>query len=178
MVKSSVVIVMKKEERRRKILDLLSRTDSEISGNRLAKILGVTRQIIVQDISVLRSMNYNIISLARGYKLIKKNDGVKRIIAVKHSKERIKEELMCVVQNGGKVLDVIVEHPVYGEIKGNINVSNEDEVEKFIGMVETSGAIPLLSLSNGVHLHTIEAKDEETIERIVSNLDRKKFVLK
>ncbi|MGC8544685.1 transcription repressor NadR [Athalassotoga sp.] len=169
---------MRKEERRRKILDLLSKSDLEISGDQLAKVLGVTRQIIVQDIGVLRSMNYNIISLARGYKLIKKNDGIKRIIVVKHSKEKIKEELMCVVQNGGRVLDVIVEHPVYGELKGNINVSNEDEVEKFIGMIETSSAMPLLSLSNGVHLHTIEAKDEETIKRIISILDKKKFILK
>ena len=169
---------MKKEERRRKIIDLLSKSDSEISGDQIAGILGVTRQIIVQDIGVLRSMNYNIISLARGYKLMKKNDGIKRIIAVKHSKEKIKEELMCVVQNGGRVLDVIVEHPIYGEIKGNINVSNEDEVEKFMGMIETSVAMPLLSLSNGVHLHTIEAKDEETINRIILALDRKKFILK
>lgn len=169
---------MRKEERRRKILDLLSKSNSAISGERLAETFGVTRQVIVQDISVLRSMNYDITSLSRGYILSRRNEGTKRMVAVKHSKERIREELMCVVQNGGTVLDVIVEHPVYGEIRGNINVSNEDEVERFMGMFETSFAVPLLSLSNGVHLHTIMAKDEEDIERIISVLDKNKFILK
>jgi transcriptional regulator of NAD metabolism len=169
---------MKKEERRKKIIDLLSHSNSELSGEKLARLLGVTRQVIVQDINVLRSMNYDINSMARGYILNKGDNGVRRVIAVKHTKNKIKEELNCIVENGGKVIDIIVEHPVYGEIRGNINVANKDDVEKFIGLLETSSAIPLLSLSNGIHLHTIQAKDDETIEKIIKALDRKKFILK
>ncbi len=169
---------MRKEERRKKIILQLSKSDSELSGEKLAESFKVTRQVIVQDIAVLRSMGYPIISMARGYMLAKDESGIKKVVAVKHDKDRIREELTTIVENGGRVVNVIVEHPIYGEITGNIDVRTHDDIEKFLGMLETASAVPLLSLSNGVHLHTIQAKDKETMQRIIDALEEKKFILK
>ncbi len=170
---------MKKAERRKKIIELLSNSDSEISGEKMAAFLGVTRQVIVQDMAILKSQGYSISSMSRGYLLNKKaqNEGIKMLIAVRHKKEQIKEELDCIVENGGKVLDVIVEHPVYGEITGNIGVESYDDVERFISRLETSKALPLLSLSDGVHLHTIQVKDKDDAQKIISALKKKNFIL-
>ncbi len=170
---------MRKAERRKKIIEILSSSDSEISGEKMAELFGVTRQVIVQDIAILKSQGYDISSMSRGYLLNKhaQIEGIKMLIAVKHKKERIKEELECIVENGGKVLDVIVEHPVYGEITGNIGVESYDDVERFISRLETSKALPLLSLSDGVHLHTIQVKDKDDAQKIISVLKSKNFIL-
>jgi len=82
-----------------------------------------------------------------------------------------------VVRKGGRVVDVIVEHPVYGEIRGMIDVSNEDEVLKFLNLMRASKTEPLLVLSGGVHLHTIEAPDEGTLDEIVEELRKKGFLI-
>ena len=170
---------MKKDERRKKILELLSQSQKELSGKYLASRFNVTRQVIVQDISILKSQGYNITSTTRGYLLNEKErKGVKKVVAVKHFVGRIREELQCVVENGGEVIDVIVEHPLYGEIRGNIAVKTMDDVEKFMSAFKTSNATPLLSLSNGVHLHTIMAEDEETMEKVLEALDKNHFLLK
>ncbi len=172
---------MEKGERRKKIVELLSTSTKELSGKYLATLLGVTRQVIVQDISILKSQGYDITSTARGYVLMNfKNEkkGITKIIAVKHPRERIREELECVIENGGKVLDVIVEHPLYGELRGNISIGTLDEVEKFMSALKTSNATPLLSLSNGVHLHTIETDNEESMKKVLKALSERHFLLK
>ncbi len=169
---------MKKNERREEILKMLANNRSEMNGEYLASIFGVTRQIIVQDIAILKSKGHEITSTTRGYILNEKiTAGVKKIIVVRHSKERIRDELECVVENGGEVLDVMVEHPLYGEIHGNINIKTLDDVAKFMGAFETSSATPLLSLSNGIHLHTIIANDLNILERITKALEEKHFIL-
>jgi transcriptional regulator of NAD metabolism len=81
------------------------------------------------------------------------------------------------VRNGGRIVVVIVEHPVYGEIRGIIDVSSEEEVLKFVNLMEMAKTEPLLTLSGGVHLHTIEAPDEETMERIMRELKKKGFLI-
>lgn len=169
---------MTRDERRKEILKMLSSSQVELSGKYLASKFGVTRQIVVQDIAVLKSEGCKITSTTRGYLLNEKErKGVIKVIAVQHSEKRIKEELECIVENGGEVLDVIVEHPLYGELKGNIAVKTLDDVEKFMGAFKTSNATPLLSLSNGVHLHTIAAKNEKTMEKIFKSLEEKHFIL-
>ncbi len=150
----------------------------ELSGKYLASIFDVTRQIIVQDIAILKSEGHKITSTTRGYILNKKDrKGVIKVIAVQHSEERIKEELKCIVENGGEVVDVIVEHPLYGEMKGNIAVKTLDDVERFMSAFKTSNATPLLSLSSGVHLHTIAASNEATMKKILEALEKRHFFL-
>ncbi|MFU2158327.1 MULTISPECIES: transcription repressor NadR [Caldisericum] len=165
-----------KEGRIKEILKLLE-DNVPISGTVLANKLGVTRQIIVQDIAVLKSRGYNIISTARGYILNSKTPKFVRLVAVKHEKSDIRKELEIIVSNGGEVLDVIVEHPVYGEIKGYLNLKTLDDVKAFITAMETSHAEPLLTLSHGIHLHHIGGESEEILDRIEQKLKEEGILL-
>lgn len=166
-----------RQERLKSIVRILERSKEPVSGAQLAEELSVSRQVIVQDIAYLRSLGYNIVATPRGYVLAGGKSGVSRLVAVKRAPEEIKEELLCVVRNGGRIVDVIVEHPVYGEIRGIIDVSSEEEVLKFVNLMEMAKTEPLLTLSGGVHLHTIEAPDEETMERIMRELKKKGFLI-
>lgn len=165
-----------KEERLENLLKLLE-SNRPVSGNFLAEKLGVTRQIIVQDIAILRSRGFDIISTARGYILNKQQPRFVRLIAVKHTKEDIRKELEIIVENGGEILDVIVEHPLYGEIRGIINVKTKDEIKMFLSQMETSNAEPLLTLSHGIHLHHIGSESLENLNKIEEKLKEIGFLL-
>jgi len=158
-------------ERKNEILEILKRAKAPIKGKELAEKFGVSRQIIVSDISQLREEGYRIVSTRDGY-ILDTGGKVRRIIAVKHSSEEIYDELKTIVENGGKVIDVIVEHPLYGEITGRIDVSTIDDVEKFMTLLKISNTKPLLEISGGIHLHTIEAPDEKTMEKILNAIEK------
>ena len=81
------------------------------------------------------------------------------------------------ILGGGVVEDVIVEHPLYGEIKGMLMVSNYNELEKFIDKYENQKAKLLSVLTNGIHLHTISAENNENIELIISDLKKNNFII-
>ncbi|MGB9679500.1 MAG: transcription repressor NadR [Thermoanaerobacteraceae bacterium] len=170
---------MNSQERRNSIVDILSKTLEPISGSELAKKFNVTRQIIVQDVAILRAEGVKIISTPQGYiKDFSTNGGfIKKVFAVRHDYDRTEEELNLIVDNGGKVLDVIVEHPFYGEIKGLLMVSSRYEVKQFMRYIENGKTTLLSSLTEGVHLHTVEAKDLETLERIQKALKEKGFLI-
>ena len=172
-----VILSMAREERLKKLQTLLEEADSPLSGEHLSTIFRVSRQAIVQDVAKLRNRGLQILSTPQGYVLPKNSKVFKRIIAVKHAPEDITSELMTIVALGGRVIDVIVEHPIYGEIRGNINVTTRDEVVKFVTLMQSSGQNPLLSLSQGFHLHTIEADSEECLDKIEKALKDKGFLL-
>ncbi len=158
-------------ERKYQILELLKKSKTPVKGKYLAELFDVSRQIIVSDIAQLREEGHKIVATRDGY-LYDSGNRVRRVVAVKHSSKDIYDELRRIVENGGKVLDVIVEHPVYGEITGRIDVSTLDEVEKFVSLLASSGTKPLSEISNGVHLHTIEAPDEETMKKILKAISK------
>jgi len=158
-------------ERRHLILEMLKKSKTPVKGKDLAEYFDVSRQIIVSDIAQLREEGHNIVSTRDGY-LYDAGNKVRKVVAVKHSAKDIYDELKRIVENGGKVLDVIVEHPLYGEITGRIDVSTLDEVEKFVSLLMSSGTKPLSEISNGIHLHTIEAPDEESMARILKALKK------
>ncbi|MDI3310062.1 MAG: transcription repressor NadR [Thermoanaerobacterium sp.] len=167
---------MNSAERRDRILDILKAEEGPVKGNRLADILGVTRQIIVQDIAILRAEGIKILSTPQGYILSSSDKGkYTKVIASKHYFDRTEEELNTIVDNGGKVLDVIVEHPLYGEIRGLLMISSRYDVERFMDSVENGKATLLSSLTEGVHLHTIEADSKEVLDRIEKKLKEKGF---
>jgi hypothetical protein len=152
-------------EKKDKILNILMSRETPIKGKELAKLIGVSRQMIIQYISKLKTEGYNITSTRDGY-ILEREKGIRKMIAVKHSSDEIEDELFSIVKAGGKILDVIVEHPIYGEIKGRIDVENENDIIKFLSLLKTTHATPLLELSNGIHIHTIEVKDDETFEKV------------
>ena len=96
-----------------------------------------------------------------------------RVFAVKHSPEDIRDELNAIVDCGGKVLDVIIEHPVYGEFKASLMMSSRRDVEIYLAAMEKEGAEPLSKLTEGVHLHTVEADSIEILDNIEKVLEQR-----
>ncbi|SNX53103.1 transcription repressor NadR [Thermoanaerobacterium sp. RBIITD] len=165
-------------ERRNKIKEILKNTKGPIKGTSLASMMDVTRQVIVQDIAILRAEGLKVLSTPQGYVLdVLEKSKLKRVIASKHYYDRTEEELNIIVDNGGKVLDVIVEHPYYGELKGLLMLSSRYDVEKFMECLKDGKASLLSSLTEGIHLHTIEADSKETLDRIEKELKAKGFLI-
>jgi transcriptional regulator of NAD metabolism len=170
---------MNSADRRNKIKEILKNTKEPIKGTYLASMMDVTRQVIVQDIAILRAEGLKVLSTPQGYLLdVAEKNRYKKVIACKHYFDRTEEELNIIVDNGGKVLDVIVEHPYYGELKGLLMLSSRYDVEKFMKCVRGGKALLLSTLTEGVHLHTIEADSNEILERIEDKLGEKGFLIK
>lgn len=164
--------------RRDKIMELLQKSSEPVSGTELAKILKVSRQVIVQDIALLRSVNKNILATTRGYLLYnEKNHKSNRVFIVKHAKEAMEDELCTIVDNGGSVLDVIVVHNIYGEIKVDLVIKNRQNVYDFIKKITKEGATPLNELTDGTHFHTVEAETEEILDEIEKALREKGYLV-
>ncbi|QTA37937.1 transcription repressor NadR [Thermosipho ferrireducens] len=155
-----------------KILDILKNARGPVKGKVLAEKLGVSRQIIVQDISSLKVKGYKIFSTRDGYILEKDENTVRKMVAVKHTADEIYDELFSIVNAGGKIIDVIVEHPIYGEITGRIDIGSSDDIAKFMSLLKSTGATPLLELSGGIHIHTIEAPDESTMKKVLKAIQK------
>jgi len=162
------------EERRKYIINLFKKEKKAITGNHLAEMFEVTRQVIVKDIAILRAEGLEIVSTHAGYKL-KNNKNIK-IIAVKHKKEDIRKELETIVKNGGKILDITVEHPIYGELTGNLSLESEEDIEIFMAKIINSK--PLAIVNDGLHLHRLEVPDEETFSKIKHALDELGILVK
>lgn len=169
---------MKADERRSNIIEMLMKEKRAIKGTTLAESFNVTRQIIVKDIAILRAKGNNIIATPDGYMINEDNSNrVKSVIAVNHNDEEVIKELEIVVKYGGIIEDVIVEHPLYGEIRGILMIKNLNDLNKFKNSLNQIDAKPLSMLTNGVHLHTISADSVENMELIEEELKESGFIL-
>lgn len=172
---------MEGDTRREKILEILHEEKSPVSGTELAVKLGVSRQVIVQDIALLRATNKNILSTNKGYILFVENENGnkrKRTYKVKHKDEEILDELNTVVDFGGKVIDVVVEHDIYGQIAVDLIINSRADAEAFVKKLEKYKTKPLNDLTHGVHFHTVEADSEEILDRIEAALGKKGYLIK
>ena len=170
---------MEGKKRREKLISLLQQADAPVSGTDLAKLLGVSRQVIVQDIALLRAVDKNILSTNKGYVLYvpePENGRVKRSFAVSHNKEQIQDELYTIVDYGGKVLDVVVEHDIYGQIMVDLILCNRLDVDEFVERIKTSKSRPLKVLTDGEHWHTVEADSEKVLDKIEGKLREKGYL--
>ncbi|MCY6960447.1 transcription repressor NadR [Clostridium brassicae] len=162
---------MNAEERRKYIEKLLRSCNTPKKGQDIAEELNVTRQIIVKDVAILRARGAEIIATPEGYLIPRdENKKVEKILPLCHDRDNIEDELKAIVKYGGVIKDVIIEHPLYGEIKAMLMIKTLYDVESFINKVKQYDAEPLLALTKGIHLHTIEADTEEIINKIVSEL--------
>lgn len=165
---------MSKEERRAQIMTFLKEAKTPVTGGALSESLGVTRQVIVGDVAVLRARGEEIIATPQGYLLHKESaaSAHRKTVAVRHSgsNEELALELNLIVDLGGTVVDVLVEHPLYGEISANLQLSSRYDVNQFILKMEELQAEPLLVLTDGYHLHTIEAPNSEIMGTIEEKL--------
>ncbi len=164
-------------DRRDNILKLLLDSSEPLKGSDIAKKYFVTRQIIVKDIAILRAKGKNIIATPDGYIINKNENKVKAIIAVTHTEEEMFDEMNIVIKYGGIIEDVIVEHPLYGEITGMLMIKNYNELNKFIEKYKKQRAKLLSVLTNGVHLHTIAAETNDDINLIISELRKCNFIV-
>lgn len=166
------------EQRRKTLLQLLGDAGEPLSGTALARRLGVSRQVIVQDIALLRATDRDILSTARGYLLYRPSSPrCNRCFMVSHTTGQIADELNTIVDLGGKVLDVIVTHPIYGTITVDLIISNRKDVQDFVRKIETKQTKPLKELTDDIHYHTVEAESEEALDSIEQALSEKKYLL-
>ena len=151
-----------------------------MNGQSLAEYFHVTRQIIVQDIAVLRANGAPILSTNRGYiyKENKANPFVHKLFKVKHKEEDMEPELLAIVDNGGRVQNILIDHPVYGEIETLLKLSCRRDVEHFLNQAESSDFRPLSELTDGIHYHLVEAENEQDLLYIEKALDQLGYLVK
>lgn len=168
---------MNAEQRRMMILQLLQEADAPLSGSALAKELGVSRQIVVQDMALLRAKtDLEIISTYQGYVLLKKKTPCTRVFKVRHGTERTKEELQLIVDLSGRVEDVFVYHRVYGVVRGQLDIASRRDVAAFMERLADSSSAPLMLITDDFHYHTVTAEDEATLDQIEKSLKERNFL--
>ena len=166
---------MKTKERRELLLNILNKSANPIKGDELANTLNVSRQVIVQDIALIRATGVDIIATPQGYIIYKKieelNETIKTIECKNHSnRDEFYNELRTIVDLGGEVKNVIVKHPIYGEIKVDLDIASNRDIDEFMKKASNDEFKQLSILTKESHLHTIEAKNEEILDEIISSL--------
>ena len=166
---------MKAQERRKTIINILLSEDRPIPGGELSEKCGVSRQIIVQDIAVLKGQGFDILSTHNGY-LVQKSPFKDRVFKVKHSTEQTEDELSTIVELGGTVVDVFVWHKVYGKMSAPLNVFSELQIKQFIEGIRAGKSTELMNITGGYHYHTVRAEKEETLDLIAEVLSKKGYI--
>ncbi len=166
---------MKAQDRRKGIVDHLLTSGSAVSGKSLSEMFGVSRQIIVQDISILKAEGFEVISTHNGY-VIGQTPLCERVLKVKHTTEQTEDELTTIVELGGTVVDVFVWHKVYGKVKANLNIFSKLHVKQFIEGVRSGASTELMNITGGYHYHTIRAENETVLNEIQNALEQKGYI--
>ena len=161
---------MDAEGRRKAILELLRASERPMSASALAGRFRVSRQIIVGDVALLRAGGADISATPRGYIIPQPAPGLLRRVVCRHGSEEIGAELNAIVDNGCVVIDVIVEHPLYGQLTGALQIASRYDVGQFLKRVARSDARPLSDLTGGIHLHTLSCPDEDAYQRALAAL--------
>lgn len=160
---------MKGQERREEIIRILQASETPVPGTELAARLDVSRQVIVQDMALLRTGGVEIVSTHRGYVLTGTKQ-VSRVFKVIHTEEQVEEELNLYVDFGGKVEDVFVYHKVHGVIRVPLNIRSRRDVRKYMEDISTGKSTQLMKLTSNYHYHTITAESEEILDQIQEEL--------
>lgn len=169
---------MNAQTRRNTILEVLQKEEIPISASTLAKRFHVSRQIIVGDVALLRAGGADISATPKGYVLARDKGGIQRQVVCAHSGAQMGQELYICVDQGCCVLDVIVEHPVYGQLVGQLQVSTRYEVNQFLELAAQDSVHALSELTDGIHIHTLRCPDEAAFQRVVKELDAEGVLVK
>lgn len=167
---------MKVAERRKAIVNFLLSSKEPVSGSELSHQFGISRQIIVQDISVLKGTGCEILSTNQGY-VIQKSHLRERVFKVRHTTNETEDELSCIVNLGGIVVDVFVWHKVYGKIEANLNISTQLHIKQFLEGVRTGKSTELMHITSGYHYHTVRAENEAVLDRIEAALTERNYIV-
>ena len=161
---------MRAEERRQAILNTLNNAGHPVSATALARQFSVSRQIVVGDVALLRAAGANISATPRGYVVLREAGGLVRQVACQHDAAGMEAELNAMVDQGCTVLDVIVDHPIYGQLTGPLQLSSRYDVEQFMLRCAQADAQPLSALTEGIHLHTLSCPGEDAFQRVQAAL--------
>ena len=167
---------MNTSERRKEILKTLQSSDFPVAARELAAKFGVSRQVIVQDIALIRAAGYEIISTNRGY-ILNQPKTVCRIFKVQHTDEQLEEELNTIVDLGGCVDNVMIHHRVYGKMEAELALSSRRKVGAFMEDIRSGKSSPLKNITSNYHYHKVSADSEETLDLIEQELREKGFLV-
>ena len=168
---------MKGNERRKKIIQMLSESEKPISGRELADALQVSRQVIVQDMALLRAQEHDITSTNLGYSLLKQ-DKVRRVFKVMHTDEQVGEELSLIIDYGGVVEDVFIYHKVYGIVRADLLIRCRKDIEAFLQDLAAGKSGLLKNVTSNYHYHTVSAPTEKLLDLLQQQLMEKGFLAK
>lgn len=166
---------VKGEERRNRILQVLRSAQKPVSASAFAGDFHVSRQVIVQDIALIRANGVEVLSTNRGYKLADGQEN-SRIFKVQHTPEETEEELDLIIDLGGRVKDVFVSHKVYGVLRGELNLDSRADIESYMEQIRSGKSTLLSNVTSGYHYHTVTARSEEILDRIQEKLGERGFL--
>ncbi|MBO5222765.1 MAG: transcription repressor NadR [Clostridia bacterium] len=166
---------MSSEDRRQALLDRLTLASAPLSATVLAGEFGVSRQVIVQDVALLRAKGVAVESLARGYLLTKKSP-VQRIFKVIHTDDEVETELNLIVDAGGTVADVFVFHKYYGTVRADMDIRSRLDVRRFLSDIASGKSGLLKNVTAGYHYHTVTADREDSLDHIEQGLRERGFL--
>ena len=164
------------EERRNNILEILAAASEPISGSKLSKELGVSRQVIVTDIALIKATHPDLVATNSGYILMHASN-TRRVYKVRHTNEQIEDELSAIVYLGGSVQNVYVEHKVYGTITAPLQISSKRDIQNYLRDMRSGVSSPLSSITDGYHYHLIEARSEAILDEIEATLKEKGYLI-
>ncbi|MFP5527379.1 transcription repressor NadR [Peptococcus simiae] len=170
-------MTMSKKDRLTALEKRLKETDTPLPGDELAKAFDVSRQVIVQDIGLLRAKAVPVIATSRGY-YIEVANGHQRVFKCRHRDDQITDELNLIVDLGASCEDVFVEHRIYGKINARMDVKSRKDVQNFMNNIYTSVSTPLKNITDGYHFHTVSADDEKTLDEVEAMLEKEGFLVK
>lgn len=166
---------MTTSERRAKILKILQMSSQPVAGKEFAAKFGVSRQVIVQDMAVLRASTPGILSTTRGYSL-QKELLCTREFKLWHPQEETSRELNLIVDCGGSVKNTSISHRVYGRVTVDMDIHSRQDVAEFIDNLKDSQSSVLSSATSGYHYHLVEATSEERLDLIEQRLREAGFL--
>lgn len=166
------------QERREQIMEVLRKREVPTVSKDFVRLFKVSRQVIVQDIALLRAQGEKIISTSAGYMIFEKNNKrPKRVFEVKHKEDEIDDEIRTILEYGGTVLNIFVEHPIYDEIEVDLMINNKKSMEDFLEKTKQRDFKPLMVLTSGNHYHTVEAETDLVLDQIQKALNEKGYLI-
>ncbi|MDD5901622.1 MAG: transcription repressor NadR [Lachnospiraceae bacterium] len=167
---------MKGKERRKELVALIMASDGPVSGTTLSEQLGVSRQIIVQDIAMLRAEGYDVLSTHQGY-VISQGPFAERVFKLRHTSEQTEDELTTIVSLGGTIVNVFVWHKVYGKIEAGMNIFSVRGITQFMDGIKSGKSKELMHITEGYHYHLVRADSKKILDEIEQALDRKGYIV-
>lgn len=166
------------EERRQELVRRLRTSGQPVLGSDLAEQFGVSRQVLVQDMAILRAAGTDIIATPRGYLLRHAGPSAHHaVLRVQHTRDQIEDELTILVDLGIRVLDVTVDHPVFGQLRGNLNIASRQDIREFLERLQATDSAPLLAMTGGRHSHSVESPRPDLLDKACDELKQHGYLV-